>query len=67
MDNIDGQRKLTSHDSSQNEQQDGANQGDDQVRLSEGTKIPESAQSAPDSLRIFYDLQKVLVLLAYTE
>ena len=51
MDNIDGQRKLTSHDSSQNEQQDGANQGDDQVRLSEETKVQESAQSASDSLR----------------
>ena len=51
MDNTDGQRKLTSHDSSQNEQQDGANQGDDQVRLSEETKISESAQSASDSLR----------------
>ena len=51
MDNTDGQRKLTSHDSSQNEQQDGANHGDDRVRQSEETKTRESAQLAPDSLR----------------
>ena len=51
MDNTDGQRKLTSHDSSQNEQQDGANHGDDRERQSEETKTRESAQLAPDSLR----------------
>ena len=42
MENTDGQRKLTSlpeasDDSSQNEQQHGANYGDDQVRLSKKT------------------------------
>ena len=52
MDNIDGQRKLTSHDSSQNEQQDGANHGDDRERQSEETKTRESAQLAPESLRV---------------
>ena len=54
MDNTDCQRKLTSHDSSQNGQQDGANQGDDQVRLSEETKTQENAQLASDSLRIVF-------------
>ena len=56
MDNIDGQRKLTSHDSSQNEQQDGANHGDDRVRQSEETKTRESAQLAPESLRLILDV-----------
>ena len=52
MDNIDGQRKLTSHDSSQNEQQDGANHGDDRERQSEETKTREGAQLAPEALRL---------------
>ncbi len=52
MDNIDGQRKLTSHDSSQNEQQDGANHGDDRERQSEETKTREGAQLAPEALRV---------------
>ena len=56
MDNIDGQRKLTSHDSSQNEQQDGANHGDDRERQSEETKTREGAQLAPEALRITLQL-----------
>ena len=55
MDNIDGQRKLTSHDSSQNEQQDGANHGDDRERQSEETKTREGAQLAPEALRVVYE------------
>ena len=56
MENTDGQRKLTSlpessDDSSQNEQQQGANYGDDQVRLSKKTKSTESTQKASDSPR----------------
>ena len=59
MENTDGQRKLTSlpessDDSSQNEQQQGANYGDDRVRLSKKTKSTESTQKASDSPRIIY-------------
>ena len=60
MENNDGQRKLTSlpessDDSSQNEQQQGANYGDDRERLSKKTNSTESTQKASDSPRInFY-------------
>ena len=58
MENTDGQRKLTSlpessDDSSQNEQQQGANYGDDRERLSKKTKSTESTQKASDSPRIY--------------
>ena len=60
MDNIDGQRKLTSHDSSQNEQQDGANHGDDRERQSEETKTREGAQLAPEALRGYVSPSRAL-------
>ena len=64
MENNDGQRKLTSlpessEDSSQNEQQQGANYGDDRERLSKKTKSTESTQKASDSPRIIFgDMQQ---------
>ena len=56
MENTDGQRMLTSlpeasDDSSQNEQQ-GANHGDDRERLSKKTKTPEEPGDEPDPLRV---------------
>ena len=61
MENTDGQRKLTSlpessDDSSQNEQQQGANHGDDRERLSKKTNSTESTQKASDSPRVIYSL-----------
>ena len=54
MENTDGQRKLTSlpessDDSSQNEQQQGANHGDDRERLSKKTNSTESTQKASEA------------------
>ena len=56
MENTDGQRMLTSlpeasDDSSQNEQQ-GANHGDDRERLSKKTKTPEEPGDEPNPLRV---------------
>ena len=56
MENTDGQRKLTSlpessDDSSQNEQQQGANHGDDRERLSKKTNSTESTQKASEAPR----------------
>ena len=59
MENTDGQRKLTSlpessDDSSQNEQQQGANHGDDRERLSKKTNSTESTQKASGSPRVMF-------------
>ena len=69
MENTDGQRMLTSlpeasDDSSQNEQQ-GANHGDDRERLSKKTKTPEEPGDEPDPLRGLLGLV-VCILHYYT-
>ena len=52
MENTDGQRKLTSlPEASDDNEQQGANHGDDRERQSKTTKTPEEPGDEPEALR----------------